>query len=652
MPSARPNENAALTATVERIASEIGPHLRVAAPLGIGKPHRLLNALYRRVEGDRSLTLKVMTALSLSPPRGESDLARRFLGPFVERFYGPDFESLEYSRALAKDRLPANMEHEEFYMASGSLLRSSQAQRGYANVNYTHVARGVARQDINVLVQKVAREPDGDRLSLSSNPDLTLDLIDEIARLGKPRPYLVAEVDPHLPWIGGSAAVDAEYFDEVLELPADAPPLFALPRQPISDEDYAIGIYASALVRDGGTLQIGIGTLSDALAQALILRHTKNAEYLELLETLEPGFARSALVQEFGGTAPFELGLYGASEMVNDAFRVLRAAGVLKRCVVEDAGVMERLNAGTATDADLRLCEESGRFLDGAFYLGSVDLYEWLHHPPRNDAGGIGMTRVSHINQLYGGNERLERAQRRDARFFNTCMLMTALGAAASDTLEDGRVVSGVGGQYNFVAMGQTLADSRSTLMFRSTRGEGSARASNIRWNYGYTTIPRHLRDIAITEYGVADLRDRSDEACVKAMLELTDETFQVELIERAKAARKLSREFQLPRDETPNTPKALATRLSAMRAKGLLPDYPHGCDFTEVEQRLVRALAWLKAAAARPAGSLRLMAAALFDRSARFGDELARMQLDSPRNLRERVDAQLLQLALRRTST
>jgi len=86
------------------------------------------------------------------------------------------------------------------------------------------------------------------------------------------------------------------------------------------------------------------------------------------------------------------------------------------------------------------------------------------------------MTRVSDINQLYGGREALDAVQRRDARFFNTCMMATALGAAVSDALADGQVVSGVGGQYNFVAMAHALAGGRSILLLRSTRsGHGGS---------------------------------------------------------------------------------------------------------------------------------------------------------------------------------
>ena len=41
------------------------------------------------------------------------------------------------------------------------------------------------------------------------------------------------------------------------------------------------------------------------------------------------------------------------------------------------------------------------------------------------------------------------------AHFFG--MMYTLLGAAVSDGLENGQVVSGVGGQYNFVAMAQEI---------------------------------------------------------------------------------------------------------------------------------------------------------------------------------------------------
>jgi acyl-CoA hydrolase len=61
-----------------------------------------------------------------------------------------------------------------------------------------------------------------------------------------------------------------------------------------------------------------------------------------------------------------------------------------------------------------------------------------------------------------------------------------------------------------------------------------------VRWNYGHTTIPRHLRDIYLNEYGIADLRGLTDEDCVHAMTAITEAPFQGGLLQQAHASRKL----------------------------------------------------------------------------------------------------------------
>ncbi|MFD4182761.1 acetyl-CoA hydrolase/transferase C-terminal domain-containing protein [Rhodococcus sp. NPDC058514] len=630
-------------ATEWLLARTDGP-LHVAAPLGLGKPHRLLNTLYSRIEADPSRPLHLYTALSLDPPAAGDGLQARFLGPFLRRHFGDDFPRLAYVRALKRGSLPAHIEVEEFYLQSGSLLGAPQAQQRYASLNYTHVARALADRGVNAVLQKVAREPGGTRLSLSCNTDLTFDALDAIKERGLPRPTLIAEVDPELPWLGGTAAVDPDFFDAVLTPPGPHPKLFGLPREPVTDADYAIGFHASTLVLDGGTLQIGIGALADALCHALALRHTDNATYRRVLRALgSPGTDDPAL-------APFSDGLYGCTEMINEGFKRLVEVGVVKRRVVDDAEAMSRINAGTATDDDRAAVEHDGEFLHGAFYLGSQEFYDWLRELPDRDRCGIGMKRVSEVNELYGGNETLERLQRRHARFFNTAMMATALGAAVSDALDDGRVVSGVGGQYNFVAMAHALPQAHSVLMLRATRGTGGTATSNVLWNYGHTTIPRHLRDVYVTEYGVADVRGRTDEDCVAAMTAITDARFQSELVETAQRSGKLPRGFRLPAEASGNTPEALRSALTSLRRDGTLPDYPLGSDFTAVEQRLAKALGWLKTRTADRAGRLRTVLRALPGGATDDREAAERMSLQSPDGLTEIVESRLLALGLRET--
>lgn len=638
-----------LDAAAELILQRIPGQLRIGAPLGIGKPHRLLNALYDRVAADPQRPMQLYTALSLNPPAPGGGLEGRFLRPFVQRHFGNDFPKLKYVQALQRDALPAHIQVEEFYMQSGALLRSTQAQRSYTSLNYTHAADAVAQRAPNLIVQKVAREPGGDRLSFSCNNDITQDTLDAVRRRGLPRPLLVAEVDPQLPWIGGSAAVAPSFFDVVVTPPGPYPNLFGLPRQPVADADYAIGLYASTLVRDGGTLQIGIGTLADALCHALVLRHTDNARYRQVLAALDPQLETHPAVQEFGGLAPFSVGLFGCSEMLNEGFRQLVQCGVIKRKVLDDAELMQRVADGSADAGDQARLQRDGEYLQGAFYLGSPEFYAWLREMAPEARAGIGMHRISAINQLYG-DERLRRLQRREARFFNSCMMATALGAAVSDALDDGRVVSGVGGQYNFVAMAHALEDARSVLMFRAIRGEAPALHSNVRWNYGHTTIPRHLRDIYVNEYGIADLRGMTDEDCIVGMIGIADAAFQAALLAEAKQAGKLGADVLAQPQWQRNRGERVRAALAPFRADGTLPDYPLGSDFTEVEQRLLRALAWLKRNTASTGTKLATVARALLAREPGDPAGLQRMALDAPRGIGERIQARLLAYALQQT--
>jgi hypothetical protein len=258
---------------------------------------------------------------------------------------------------------------------------------------------------------------------------------------------------------------------------------------------------------------------------------------------------------------------------------------------------------------------------------------------------------VGYINQLYGEDFSLRVAQRGHARFVNTTMMLTTLGAAVSDGLEDGRVVSGVGGQYNFVAMGHALPGARSVLCARATRHKDGRVSSNIVTGYGNTTIPRHLRDIAITEYGIADLRGRTDAECIAAMLNIADSRFQDELLTAAKRANKIDADYRVPAEFRRNTPERLEEAFAAQRRAGLFSEYPFGTDLTREEIDLARALRWLKENTGNLRGRLSTLARALLIRPR--GTEapyLARLKLGTPQNFAARLDAKLVSLGLRAT--
>ena len=216
---------------------------------------------------------------------------------------------------------------------------------------------------------------------------------------------------------------------------------------------------------------------------------------------------------------------------------------------------------------------------------------------------------------------------------------LTLLGALVSDGLEDGRVISGVGGQHNFVTQAFALPGARSIISVKATRRAGGKVTSNIRFNYGHVTIPRHERDVIVSEYGLADIRGKSDEQVVAAMLAIADSRFQGELLRAAKDAGKIAKAYEIPAAFRDNTPERIERALKPLE----LSPYPFGCDFTPVEQRLLPALEKLKTAT--PARLARLALAG----GPRDSEALARMGLDAPRSFAERAYARLVRAALSR---
>ncbi len=610
-----------LEQVVERVLSRVGKHLVMGLPLGLGKPNRLVNAFYERARLDRDIRLDIVTALSLDVPQSGHWLQARLMDPIVERLFGRDYPRLQYLIAAKGAGLPDNIRLTEFYFQSGAALGQPAMQQRYVSSNYTHVARDLVDRGVNVTLQLIAG-PERGRYSLSCNPDVSLELSERLRAAG--RPYMaVGQIHPALPFMHGDAVVEADFFAEIVEVdPAQR--LFGLPRMPVSLQDHAVGFHASRLVLDDGTLQIGIGSLSDALVHSLIHRHENNPGWRRLLA--ETG-AKPLPIESHGR---FQAGLYGASEMFMDGFMHLYRAGILRREVFDDLDRQQRANAGEPVPE-----AGSGALMDGGFFLGSAAFYDFLRGLEEHEKPRFRMHGVNRINQLYGGNEALEVAQRRHARFINTCMMVTATGAAVSDGLKDHQVVSGVGGQYNFVAMAHAMDDGRSVLMLRSTRGSGGERRSNIVWEYPHVTIPRHLRDLVVTEYGVADLRGRTDEECIQAMVGVMDAGFQDELVARAKAAGKLASDWQIPDAARRNTPERLRTLFADHS-----PRFPFGSDFTATEQRLIEALQAAKSLAGR---KLDLIRAALRGRPGEQVDALARLGLDEPASLKERLMARVL---------
>lgn len=711
---------------VDYVIDKVGKSIVLGMCLGLGKPNHFANAIYKRALGDPSLHIKILTALSLEPPTWSSDLEQRFLEPLVNRVW-KGYVNLDYITAVRKKELPPNVEVSEFFYKAGGFLDNEHMQQNYTSTNYTHAARDVRDNGMNVGGQLVAkRELNGKPMfSMSSNSDTALDAFRILQKQKKEGRKVVAvgQVNNNLPFMYGDAVVSPDLFDAVLEGPDFHFSLFGAPRESINATDYVIGLHASTLIKDGGTLQIGIGSLGDAIAYGLLLRHQQNEEYNNILSDAGATDRYGDIIRRVGGNAAFDKGLYGSTEMLVDAFLHLYKAGIMKRKVYDDVSLQQLLNEEKITvkqkitrelvemlqersaihsrltkkdfsflqkygilkpglkykDGEIvdgnesfspdlndanskdRLFESclgselvDGFWMHAGFFLGPPDFYDVLNNMSEEERAQINMTSVLHTNQLYGNNpyasEELKVLQRKDARFINAGLMVTLSGAVVSDGLEDLRVVSGVGGQYNFVSQAHALEDARSVLMIRSTRAKGGDVGSNIVFNYGHTTIPRHLRDIIITEYGIADLRGKSDKQVIAALLNITDSRFQEGLLERARQSKKIPSDYKIPDQFKYNYPEAIDDTLFPYKKKNLFPPFPFGTSFTDEEITLGKSLRSFKEKAAENKMAIlpKLAGQILSSVPVEAKPYLERMNLDNPSNRQEKMMQKVVILALK----
>lgn len=702
---------------VDAIIAKVGKNIVFGMPLGLGKPNHLINALYKRAKVDSTINLRIMTALSLEVPKGASELERNFLEPFAKRVWG-NYPALAYLADVNKSTLPPNVQVSEFFMKAGVYLNNAVEQQNYISSNYTHIARDMLENGVNVLAQIVAKKTiNGETLfSLSCNPDVSPNIVPMLRaheqKTGR-KVAVIAEINNNLPFMYHDAMVSPSLFDMVVDNPEYDYTLFSTPNMTVEMSDYMIGMHVSTLIKDGGTLQIGIGSLGDAIAYSIILRDKQNEQYRSVVADLGIMAKSGELVRRIGGIDRFEQGLYGASEMFVNGFLELYKEGILRRKVYDNAVLQRLLNDGQITEqvtpamlealvvhqairihinsADLAFLQKYGIFkstitlvngvlhtpdgveipadladdaavklitqhclgerlkggilMHGGFFLGPKSFYEYLGGMSEEDNKQICMTTVDNVNHLYG-NQELKTLQRKDGRFINTCLMVTLTGGVVSDGLEDGRVVSGVGGQYNFVSMAHALQDGRLVMMLQSHRIKDGEACSNIVWNYGHMTIPRILRDIVITEYGIANLRSKSDKEIIAELLNIADSRFQLELLQKAKDAGKMPQDYVIPERYRNNTPEALTAKFRAYQSRGLFPAFPFSTDFTEEELIIGKALKGLKAKMGHKVGT---MAGGILN-VIKGGDippkalpYLKRMKLEHPLTFKDKVIQSLL---------
>jgi acyl-CoA hydrolase len=674
------NEQAA-----KNVIATVGKNIVIGLPLALGKPVGFINALYRMAVDDPSIKLTIITALTLARPPLHNELEKRFITPFLDRVLG-DYEELLYEEPRVKQQLPSNVTVIEFFLSTAKFLHNAYVQQNYISSSYTDVSRDVFQFGINVIGQMVSHSSDNkNHYSLSCNSDLFPDVVRGLKASGK-KYAIIAEVNNKLPFMLGDAVLDAETFTDVIDT-GRYPTLFSIPHDELSIKDQLIGLYTSTLIKDDSCLQIGIGKLSNALTSSLLLRQKENKLYQDLLNRLQVKEKFGKTIADWGDIKPFEKGLYASTEMLCDGYLHLYKEDILKKNVYDHLGLQTLLYEGKISETvsadmfkqlrtagiisepltqddisflikfgiygeDKKLRDgqrlKNGIIIHAGFFLGSMDMYDNLLNMPLPDREKINMTAVARTNSMMWWPDLLK-LQRKDARFVNSSMMVTLGGVIISDGLSNLQEISGVGGQFDFVVMATELPGSRSVINCHSTRKAQGKVTSNVLWEYSNITIPRFLRDVIVTEYGIADCRSKTDSDVIKAMLNVTDSRFQDELLKTAKRHNKIAADYEIPPEFRRNLPEMVSPIIEEYQAKGYFKPYPFGTELTDVEISLKNIL--LKLAAMPKWKALMTAAAAFlyFANDTAFQPYLQRMQLSKPKTFSDYFYKRLLKYSLRK---
>ena len=169
-----------------------------------------------------------------------------------------------YTEGYADYVLPqyANNFHLDSFFIGGNVRKATQAGLAdYIPCSLSDTARIIrdGYQPVDGVLLTVS-EPDEDGyVSLGTSVDCTLAAVEQAK-------YVIAQVNRYMPFCHGDAKIHASKISAFVRHDV---PLIEADFPPLTEQDIAIGKHASALIPDGATLQIGIGSIPNAVLAQL-----------------------------------------------------------------------------------------------------------------------------------------------------------------------------------------------------------------------------------------------------------------------------------------------------------------------------------------------------------------------------------------------
>jgi acyl-CoA hydrolase len=313
-----------------------------------------------------------------------------------------------------------------------------------------------------VMATSVAPPDESGQMSLSLHAGAS---VDQLHRAGRdPERLLIVEVNPALPRTLG---IPPEFPHALSVEEADVivesdRAPFVLADPPSTPLDRAIAENAVSFIESGATIQVGIGGVPGEIIDLLVDR---------------PGT---------------DYGIH--TEMFPTALMRLHEAGK----VTNRKGINDGYSVAT-------------------FAAGTRELYDWLDG--REEVRFLPADRVNSPAII---------AQNRKLVSINGALALDLFGQIVADRV-GGHQHSGIGGHLDFVSGAAFSEGGRSLICLPSTvnvEGQRVSRISALLQPGACITTPRHEVDVVVTEFGAAELAQRSEEERADALIAIAHPEF------------------------------------------------------------------------------------------------------------------------------
>jgi acyl-CoA hydrolase len=317
-----------VTISAKEAVKAIKSHHKVFVQGSASTPLTLLNALEQRA-GE----LKQVDLISIST-LGALDLT------------DPKYKDSFYFRAL---------------FVSGNIRKAVQEGRGdYIPVFLSEIPLLFNRRilTIDVALVHVSMPDKHGFCSLGVSVDVARSAVKNAA-------YVIAQMNPNMPRTHGDGLIHLDEIDALVETNDPLPEVNY--RDKITAKEAAVGRYCASLVEDGATLQLGIGTIPDAVLQQLV-NHKNLGVHTEMfsdgvIELVENGVINNIFKKKHRRkvTTAFALGSKKLYDFVDDnpMFSFLEADYVNDNYVIRKNPKVTAINSAIEIDLTGQVCADS-----------------------------------------------------------------------------------------------------------------------------------------------------------------------------------------------------------------------------------------------------------------------------------------------------